>query len=141
MPPAPSGGENPPLSVSMQPLTIRPRASEDDPAIVAMIRAINHDRIPITVAEYRHWLDNTPERAQQLVLVAERDGAIVGDVLVRRRIYSADGSHEIIVFVHREHLRQGIGSALCDRGLEGLRERAAGKTMTYVREDRPEAEE
>lgn len=122
-------------------ITIRPRVRDDDPQIVRILNAIQHDMPPWSVEEQRHYIDSFPAEAGSRHLVAERDGAIVGTAGWNRRIYTTvENSYRCGVSVHPDHRGQGIGSSLYEECLTDLQNRGARRAVAHVREDDPGSE-
>jgi GNAT superfamily N-acetyltransferase len=124
----------------MDHVEIRPRTPDDDAEIIAILHAINHDRPPKTVEEYRHDLATIPADAGAESRVAEVAGHVVGIVDWQQRWYTTEKtSYGCYLSVHPSHWGQGIGSALYDLALRDIEARAARKVYATVREDLPNA--
>ena len=117
-------GDGPVSHPARGPLDIRPARPDDLEAIVEIHnQAIRAGAIgflePHDVEERRAWLDGRPEKRP--VLVAERDGAVVGwaelsDYRPGRR--ALRHAVEISYFVDAAQVRRGVGSALVRRCVE-----------------------
>jgi ribosomal protein S18 acetylase RimI-like enzyme len=109
-------------------MRIRPYEEADEPAVIALWRAVLPDSAPhndpATVIRQKLSVD------RDLFLVAEADAAVVGTVVGG---YDGHRGWVYSVAVHPNHRRRGIGGALI-RELEGaLSERGCLKVNLQVR--------
>jgi mycothiol synthase len=122
-------------------ITIRPRVPADDERYVAMRHAIAPDRAPLTLEEHRRFMELEPERTGHTVVVAERDGEVLGVASWARRVFTApEDTFWTDILVDRNHWGTGVGRALWDHALRQVEKRGARKIFAVVREDCPEAE-
>jgi ribosomal protein S18 acetylase RimI-like enzyme len=87
-----------------------------------------------TAAGYASWLGSQLEESVVVILVAERDGAVVGYVYGALEGYDymslrgpAGVLHDIVV--DPSHRREGIGRLLLDAALEALERRGAPRVV------------
>ncbi len=100
--------------------TIRPGRAQDLPALVEIYNhyvrhtPITFDVEPYTVAQRRPWLESFADTGRYRLLVAERDGAVVGYSCTHRfRVKAAyDTSVESSVYLAPVAAGSGLGSAL-----------------------------
>jgi len=129
-------------------VTVRTAEAEDEEPLGrlgAMLVAEHHDfdprrfiaPIPDLAERYGQFLLSQVQREGMLVLVAERDGEVVGyayagmegnDYMALRG--SAGVLYDLVV--DPAHRRQGIGSALMDAALERLRELGAPRVLLFT---------
>ena len=93
---------------------IREASIDDAPAAAALLTLVNPESVTTTAAT-RHNMTTSPPEALRLWWCAERDGLLIGWSSVGLVVEtSEEGAGWIGVIVHREHRRQGIGTALAD---------------------------
>lgn len=108
--------------MSQRTITLRPATSADRDAIREVARATWHDTYdeldPETIDEtVDDWYDDASFRAAietpgTAVVVAERDGEVVG---FTHGVVTEDEGDVLRMYVHPDHQRQGIGTALHER--------------------------
>lgn len=78
----------------------------------------------------RRYLQRNPKTC----FVKEKDGQIIGAIMAGH-----DGRRGTLhhLVVHRDHRRQGIGTALTQRALEALHEQGIRKAAVFVYHDNP----
>jgi GNAT superfamily N-acetyltransferase len=93
-------------------MTIRTAATDDAPAIAALVTQLGYEAAPHEVGERLARLLARP--SAQRFFVAERDGRLLGWVHVETAESVDSGSYAHIagLVVDRSHRRQGIGAAL-----------------------------
>jgi putative acetyltransferase len=106
-------------------LTIRPERPEDHDAIAAVVAAAFKSEAEARLVEL---IRASPHFVPDLSLVAERDGAIVGHVMLSySALHSADGVRPVLqlspLAVAPEHQSEGIGGALVREGVRRAEER------------------
>ncbi len=118
-------------------LHIRPSTAADYPAIVEVLRLHEPDSQTTPESMARADANRNPEHAR-LRLVAERDGQIVGSAVAS---HMNDLFHPqkfwMYLYIHPSHLRQGIGSALYQELLDGLKPHNPILFYTDTSEDWP----
>ncbi|MFL6721358.1 MAG: GNAT family N-acetyltransferase [Sphingomonas sp.] len=130
------------------PIILRPASAADEDAIGrlgAMLVAEHHDFDPRRflaprpgMAEaYGHFLISQLQRPEMLVLVAERDGQVVGyayagvegnDYMALRG--PAGVLHDLVV--DPAHRREGIGTNLLEAALAALEQRGAPRAVLFT---------
>jgi GNAT superfamily N-acetyltransferase len=102
------------------PLTLR-RATLDDVAAGAAVRASAVPDLIITAEGMLAWLADLPEEARLLLLAAETAGATVGWCTATRNVFGSDHDAGMIdVTVRPEHQGRSIGARLLTEGLGHL---------------------
>ncbi len=125
----------------MSEITIRLRVPADDERYLAIRNAIAADRAPITVDEYRGFIELEPQRVGHTIVTAERAGEVLGEAAWSQRVFTTDeDTYWMDILVDRDHWRQGIGSSLYEYAMQHLVDRGAKKVYVQLREDLPEAE-
>jgi ribosomal protein S18 acetylase RimI-like enzyme len=129
-------------------VTVRTAKAEDEEPLGrlgAMLVAEHHDfdprrfiaPIPDLAGRYGQFLLSQVQREGMLVLVAERDGEVVGYAYagMEGNDYMALRGPAGVLYdlvVDPAHRRQGIGSALMDAALERLRELGAPRVLLFT---------
>jgi len=129
-------------------VTVRTAEAEDEEPLGrlgAMLVAEHHDfdprrfiaPIPDLAERYGQFLLSQVQREGMLVLVAERDGEVVGYAYagMEGNDYMALRGPAGVLYdlvVDPAHRRQGIGSALMDAALERLRELGAPRVLLFT---------
>lgn len=117
---------------------IRPRIPDDDERILAIYNNIHADAPPMTVEEYRHFIESRPEGAGWEAWVAEENSEIVGSLdLAGMWLVQEPGAWEIWLYVDDDHAGRGIGSRLYQHMEHRARDLGAKRLYAEVREDRP----
>jgi GNAT superfamily N-acetyltransferase len=90
----------------------------------------------MSVAAVRHMITVQSPGERFLPLVALRDGEIVAWGSAGLNVWTSEpGQSEVAVYVHPEHRKQGIGSALAERLHQHLTEVGAVRVRTFVHPD------
>ncbi len=114
-------------------MVIRPGEDADVPAIVALLEEADDARV-ISVDSVRHIRRTRPSHARIIELVAEDDGKILAAGYAGLNIStSTPGAAWAFITVTADRRRRGIGSTLCARLLEHLREVEATKVNAFAR--------
>jgi ribosomal protein S18 acetylase RimI-like enzyme len=132
------------------PVTVRPAKPDDESAmgrLGAMLVAEHHDfdpwrfiaPVPQLRERYGQFLVSQLERPEMVVLVAERDGAILGYAFAGMEgndFMALRGPAGVIydLVVDPDHRRQGIGDALLDATLEALEKLGAPRALLFTAE-------
>jgi len=101
-------------------LAIRPEAPADHLAISRVVAAAFGSQ---TEADLVDRIRASPEYVPEIALVAERDGAIVGHVMISHAVIRNEGGDRRIsmlspLAVDPAHQRRGVGRALVERALD-----------------------
>lgn len=113
-------------------IILRTATAADTDALMALFHAAVHGVASrdYSAAQVAAWAPDAPDRAawtQRLsggaTVVAERAGAVAGFVVL------APGDHVDMLFVHPDHLRRGIASALLAEA-EALARAAGARRLT-----------
>ncbi len=117
-------------------IIIRPFDKErDHPGRVALYNLLNPENIS-TEEESRRYDDSFPEHLHHGVIVAEKDGEIVGfSNFSQWGNPNSSQKFNVYVDVHPEHQRQGIGTALYHAVLDAIAPYHATEIRTVARED------
>jgi len=120
-------------------MNIRPIQSEADyPGIVAVINAF--ESVPITVTQFSGWLlNNPPERIHYRRVAVNPANHITGYSVTVHETFAPAGHFYVWVGVAPQWHNQGIGSLLYDDAAAFLRDHAATRLKTEVRDDSPPA--
>lgn len=122
-------------------LSFRRRIPDDDEPYLEIRNAIQHDRAPVTLVEHRHWLDTLPQDEPLEMIVAEREGRLVGTASWMRRLFDVEpNTYWLDIIVDPHAWGQGIGSRIYNCEIERMATRGARKVFGVVREDLPAAE-
>ena len=137
-------------------VTVRPARAEDEAALGrlgAMLVEEHHafdpkrfiGRLPGLPERYGQFLLSQIDRADALVLVAERDSAVAGYAYatVEGSDYMAlRGPAGVLqdLVVDPGHRRQGIGTALLDASIAALAKRGAPRVILFTAEKNDEAQ-
>jgi len=137
-------------------VTVRPARAEDEAALGrlgAMLVEEHHafdpkrfiGRLPGLPERYGQFLLSQIDRADALVLVAERDSAVAGYAYatVEGSDYMAlRGPAGVLqdLVVDPGHRRQGIGTALLDASIAALAKRGAPRVVLFTAEKNDEAQ-
>lgn len=131
-------------------ISVRAAHVDDEMAIGqlgAMLVAEHHefDRerfiapVPLLPERYGQFLVSQISKPEMVVLVAEREGDVVGYVYagMEGNDYMALRGPAGLIYdlvVDPDHRRQGIGTALIDAALEALHERGAPRALLFTAE-------
>ncbi|WP_405057116.1 GNAT family N-acetyltransferase [Kribbella sp. NBC_01505] len=114
---------------------IRPATGDDAEAVSALRRAVYSYKVMSPEAAH-HMITVFSPAERFLALVAEVDGQLVGWGSAGLNNWtSEEGQSNISIYVHPEHRKQGIGSALADRLHQHLTEVGATKVRTFAQPD------
>jgi GNAT superfamily N-acetyltransferase len=117
------------------PVVIRPAVPDDADAVAALRRAVFSYKV-MSPAATRHWITVHKPAERFLALVAEFEGDPVAWGSARLNLWTSEpGQSELSVYVHPDHRKQGIGSALADRLHQHLGEVGAIRARTFVHPD------
>jgi len=106
----------------------------DVPGLVSLI----HETSPWTIRTEASWLhryDTTPASAQQLLLVAEAEGQVVGQVTASLDFMTANSKALCAVAVRAAYRWRGIGLALYDAGEAHVRSLGAARVVAGFEEN------
>ncbi|GIF40483.1 N-acetyltransferase [Actinoplanes xinjiangensis] len=113
--------------------SIRP-ARPDDAAAAVALRASVYPYLVRGEASTRRMFASPPPGEERIFLLAERDGAIVGNVSALRDVRSADPAFgRIGLHVHPDHRGRGVGTALLAEAVDHLRAVGVRRVATWVR--------
>ena len=116
-------------------VVIRQAVGDDAEAVAAVRRAV-YPYKAMSPAAIRHMIDVPSAGQRYLPLVAEREGEIVAWGSAGLTVWtSKPGQSEVMVFVHPDHRKQGIGSQLAERLHQHLTEVGAIRVRTFVHPD------
>jgi ribosomal protein S18 acetylase RimI-like enzyme len=131
-------------------IAIRSARPEDEDAmgrLGAMLVAEHHDfdpqrfivPLPLLPARYGHFLVSQIDRPERIVLVAEREGNVVGygyGGMEGKDYMALRGPAGVLydLVVDPEHRREGIGSALVDAVLDALKDLGAPRVLLFTAE-------
>ena len=129
---------------------VRPARTDDELAIGrlgAMLVAEHHEfdpqrfiaPVPLLPQRYGHFLVSQISKPEMVVLVAERQGDVVGYAYagMEGNDYMALRGPAGVLYdlvVDPGHRRERIGTALLDAAVEALRERGAPRTLLFTAE-------
>ncbi|MFD7158962.1 GNAT family N-acetyltransferase [Kribbella sp. NPDC059898] len=109
------------------------QAVADDAEAVAAVRRVVAPYKVMSPAAVRHMLTVQAPGERFLPLVAERDGEIVAWASAGLNVWTSEpGQAGLLIFVHPEHRKQGIGSELAERLHQHLTEVGAVRVRTFV---------
>jgi mycothiol synthase len=121
-------------------ILLRPGTPDDDEAIIAILNRSSPDMLPYSVAVMRHNDATAPAEHPRERHVAERNGQVVGCIMLGPRWWTSDPSAFALMLVVEVQARgQVIGTRLYARALERSQARQATRLYTPVRDDQPEA--
>jgi GNAT superfamily N-acetyltransferase len=123
-----------PEEVSVERIVVRPRTEEDDDAIVAIRNRLSAPLLPTSVDDLRMELMMIPERARSLLLVAERDGAVIGQARAGTMFWTEGNAVLVDIGVQPEWQACGAGSMLYGHVLAQVEEWGVERMYAYVRE-------
>lgn len=113
---------------------IRPYRREDAEALLPFFRELLPE-VVITPPGLIHWVEAQPERAAMRAWVADADGELVAFANGRLRWALADeGIAGLWVGVHPMHRQRGLGAALYELAEQHVREQAAHRLESTIRE-------
>ena len=137
-------------------VTVRPARAEDEAALGwlgAMLVEEHHafdpkrfiGRLPGLPERYGQFLLSQIDRADALVLVAERDSAVAGYAYATMEgsdYMALRGPAGVLqdLVVDPGHRRQGIGTALLDASIAALAKRGAPRVVLFTAEKNDEAQ-
>ncbi|GAA2812747.1 GNAT family N-acetyltransferase [Kribbella solani] len=111
-------------------------ATGDDAEGVAAVRRVVYPYKAMSAAATRHMITVQSPGERFLPLVAERDGELIGWGSAGLNVWTSEpGQSELSIYVHPEHRKRGIGSALAERLHQHLTEVGALRVRTFVQPD------
>jgi RimJ/RimL family protein N-acetyltransferase len=114
-------------------MVVREAEDRDAEAVARLVLAADDARV-ISADGIRHARATQPERARMVELVAEVDGAVVGQGIAGlNTMTTTEGAAWGFVTVGEAHRRQGIGNELGMRVLNHLHEVGATKATCFFR--------
>src|SRR5947209_11710715 len=94
-------------------IAIRPREPTDDEAIVAIHNRIDSDLPPRSLEAHLHQMATKPEGCYDGRWVAEGEGRVVGDAVLRQDYWRSEpGAYRCVIEVEPDLWGRGIGSLL-----------------------------
>ena len=113
-------------------VVIRAAVVDDADGVAAVRRAVYSYKV-LSPAATRHMITVSAPEERFLALVAESDGELVAWGSAALNIWTSDaGQSGVSIYVHPDHRKQGIGSALSDRLHQHLSEVGAVRAKTFV---------
>jgi GNAT superfamily N-acetyltransferase len=117
------------------PVVIRPAVGDDADAVAAVRRAVYSYKV-MSPAATRYLITVHAPQERFLALVAESEGEVVAWGSAALNIWTSEpGQSSTSIYVHPNHRKQGIGSALADRLHQHLSEVGAVRTRAFVHPD------
>lgn len=129
-------------------INVRRARADDEKAVGrlgAMLVAEHHDfdpqrfiaPVPLLPERYGHFLVSQISKPEMVVLVAERQGEVVGYAYagMEGNDYMALRGPAGVLYdlvVDPDHRRQGVGTSLLEAALEALRERGAPRALLFT---------
>lgn len=116
-------------------VTVRRARADDAEAVAALRRTVFPYKV-MSAEMLRHAITSEHPGEERLALVAERTGRIVGWGKAGLNVWtSASGHSSLAVFVHPDHRGDGIGSTLCTRLHQHLRDAGAQRVQVFALQD------
>ncbi|MFK4086577.1 GNAT family N-acetyltransferase [Kribbella sp. NPDC020789] len=116
----------------MTEVRIRPATGDDAEGVSALRRAVYSYKI-LSPEAARHMITVSSPAERFLGLVAEVDGDVVAWGSAGLNNWTSEaGQSDLSIYVHPEHRKQGIGSALAERLHQHLTEAGAVRVRTFV---------
>lgn len=121
----------------MPEVTIRPRVTDDDPAIVTIGHLLNPEYPKRTVEEYRASLESIPPDVNHTRVVAERDGdgSVLGWGMLGQMFWVEEPAYSTGIEVHPDHQGHGVGGLLYEGLLPQARAWQVRRLFAEIRED------
>jgi GNAT superfamily N-acetyltransferase len=114
---------------------IRSAVADDAGAVAAVRRAVYSYKV-MSAAATRHMITVQAPGERFLPLVAESDGEVVAWGSAGLNIWTSDpGQSHLSIYVHPDHRKQGIATALADRLHQHLTEVGAIRVRAFVHPD------
>lgn len=103
-------------------VTVRSASADDAEAVAALRRTVFPYKV-MSAEMLRHAITSGHPGEERLALVAQRNDRVIGWGKAGLNVWtSAPGHSSLAVFVHPDHRGDGIGSALCTRLHQHLRD-------------------
>jgi GNAT superfamily N-acetyltransferase len=116
----------------VNPVVIRPAVGDDADGVTAVRRAVYEYKV-MSPAATRHLITVSAPEERFLALVAESGGEVIAMGTAALNIWTSEpGQSNVSIYVHPDHRKQGIGSALADRLHQHLEEVGAVRTRAFV---------
>ena len=116
-------------------VVIRSAVGDDADAIAAVRRAVYSYKV-MSPAATRHMITVQTPGERFLPLVAEADGELVAWGSAGLNVWTSEpGQSHLSIYVHPDHRKQGIGTALADRLHQHLTEVGAIRVRAFVHPD------
>ena len=116
-------------------VVIRAAVGDDADGVAAVRRAVYSYKV-MSPAATRHMITVQAPEERFLPLVAESDGDVVAWGSAALNVWTSEpGQSELSIYVHPDHRRQGIGSALAERLHQHLTEAGAIRVRAFVHPD------
>jgi GNAT superfamily N-acetyltransferase len=116
-------------------VVIRSAAADDADAVTAVRRAVYSYKV-MSAAATRHMIAVQAPGERFLALVAESAGEVVAWGSAGLNVWTSEaGQSQLSVYVHPDHRKQGIGTALADRLHQHLTEVGAIRVRAFVHPD------
>jgi GNAT superfamily N-acetyltransferase len=116
-------------------VVIRAAVGDDADGVAAVRRAVYSYKV-MSPAATRHMITVQPPEERFLPLVAESEGEVVAWGSAALNIWTSEpGQSELSIYVHPDHRKQGIGTALADRLHQHLTEVGAIRVRAFVHPD------
>ncbi|WP_238162958.1 GNAT family N-acetyltransferase [Kribbella capetownensis] len=117
------------------PVVIRPAVGDDADAVAQVQRAV-YSYKAMSPAVIRHMITAKAPGERFLALVGESGGELVAWGSAGLNVWtSSPGQSHVSIYVHPDHRRQGIGSALAERLHQHVSEVGAVRVRTFVQPD------
>jgi len=117
------------------PVVIRPAVGDDADGVAALRRAVYSYKV-MSPAATRYMITVSAPEERFLPLVAVSDGTVVAWGSTALHLWTSEpGQSGTSIYVHPDHRRQGIGSALAERLHQHLTEVGAVRTRAFVHPD------
>jgi len=116
-------------------VVVRHAVADDADAVTAVRRAVYSYRV-MGAAATRHMITVHTPRQRFLPLVAEAGGEIVGWGSAGINVWTSEpGQGEVAIYVHPDHRKRGIGTALAERLHQHLTEVGVIRSRSFVHPD------
>jgi GNAT superfamily N-acetyltransferase len=114
------------------PVVIRAAVGDDAEAVAAVRRAVYSYKV-MSAAAIRHMITVSQPAERFLPLVAVCGGEVVAWGSAGLNVWTSEpGQSELTIYVHPDHRKQGIGTALAERLHQHLTEVGARRVRTFV---------
>jgi mycothiol synthase len=117
-------------------MDIRPSTPADHQRVLKIYNQVHHDRMPLTLEDYRGFISGRPADKAMEMWVAEDTGRVVG-TLDLAELWSAarPGAWELYLEVDRDQRGRGIGSRLYEHLMDRVQRLDVHRLYATVRED------